>query len=65
MKIAYLLLTAACYLSTAVYADALCEASYFNGTAPAILKEKMSAKIQEICYQGYATKFSGVTRNPL
>lgn len=65
MKSQFVLALVACFLASAAHANPLCEASYANGIAPKILNEKMSAETQEICYQGYATNFSGVTRNPL
>jgi len=46
-------------------AGASCEASYFGGTPPKIANPKMGAKTQELCYEGYATLFSGITRTPL
>lgn len=56
----------ACFLlATAASAEPACPASYAQGTAPSIANEKMAAKTQEICYEGYATMFSGVTRTPL
>ena len=42
-----------------------CKDNYFNGTAPNILNAKLDQKTQHICYPGYATYFSGVTRTPL
>jgi endonuclease G, mitochondrial len=66
MKSRILFAIVACFLFSAAHADqASCPASYANGSAPRILNEKMSAKTQEVCYQGYATRFSGVTRTPL
>jgi endonuclease G len=54
------------FLFSAAHADtSLCPLSYVNGAPPKILNEKMSAKTQEICYEGYATRFSGITRTPL
>jgi endonuclease G len=55
----------ALFISNANADESLCQASYVGGMAPKILKTAISQKTQEICYEGYATQFSGVTRTPL
>jgi endonuclease G len=52
-------------VSSACADESLCIVSYVDGVAPKILNTKVSQKTQEICYQGYATEFSGVTRTSL
>lgn len=58
-------ITLALFISNANADESLCQASYVDGVAPKILNIKVSEKTQEICYEGYATKFSDITRTPL
>jgi len=51
-------------ISSLTSAAPSCKAQYF-GDSPKILKEKLSSRTTELCYEGYATKFSGITRTPL
>lgn len=55
----------ALFISNANADESLCQVSYEGGVAPKILNTKVSQKTQEICYKGYATQFSGITRTPL
>jgi endonuclease G len=42
-----------------------CPEHYAQGQAPEIVNQKMTAKTREICYSGYGSMHSGVTRTPL
>lgn len=42
-----------------------CSESYVKGTTPPILNPRLRVKTQAICYSGYATMHSGITRTPL
>jgi len=57
----------ACFLllPAGVNAQSACPKNYTDGVAPKVINEKVGAKTQEICYQGYAVMFSGITRTPL
>jgi endonuclease G len=53
------------FTSSALAAETKCPQHYFDGQAPNILNEKLKPKTQEICYQNYALKHSGISRTPL
>ncbi len=42
-----------------------CSEHFFDGQAPDLINQKLTAKTREICYSGFALKHSGVTRTPL
>lgn len=58
--VTYLILT-----TTAFAAQTACPEHYAGKQAPDLIKEKLSAKTQEVCYSGYGLMHSGVTRTPL
>jgi endonuclease G, mitochondrial len=46
-------------------AGPLCNEQFESGTPPRLTNPKLSAKSSELCFTGFATLFSGVTRTPL
>ncbi len=42
-----------------------CPEHFAYGQAPDFINQKLTAKLREICYSGFAVKHSGVTRTPL
>jgi endonuclease G len=62
-RITVVLLSLLPYLALAEQSH--CVLSYQNSTEPKILNEKMAKNTQVVCYEGYATLFSGTTRTPL
>lgn len=51
--------------SLAIAGQTACPEHYFNGQAPEFINQKLSAKTRELCYSGYGSMHSGVTRTPL
>lgn len=49
------------------YADDLsrCSESFYGGVYPEFINDKLSAKTQPLCMDGFAVMYSGVTRTPL
>lgn len=45
--------------------DSGCVDSYVDGTAPALMNDKLKSKTQELCFLDYAVLHSGVTKTPL
>lgn len=64
MKPAVLCAFLVCVGSAASAESTTCQANY-QGSGPKIVNEKLSQSAQEICYEGYATRFSGISRTPL
>lgn len=46
-------------------APSTCPSHFVNGQAPDIINANMQKQTAEVCYSGYATKNSGLTRSPL
>ena len=51
--------------SIAYAAQTSCPEHFANGQAPDLVDQKLASKARDICYSGYATKHSGLTRTPL
>lgn len=53
--------------TTPVYADDLkqCSDSFYAGIYPEFINNKLSAKTQPLCMDGFAVMYSGVSRTPL
>lgn len=49
----------------AIAAQTGCPEHFANGQAPDFINQKLTTKIREVCYSGFALKHSGVTRTPL
>lgn len=64
-KIPTLLLSLTLFTTTAYAAQTACPENFTDGQAPDFINQKLSAKIREVCYSGYALKHSGITRTPL
>lgn len=46
-------------------AETACPEQFAGGVAPDLINPELSLKTREICYSGYAVRYSGVTRTPL
>lgn len=50
---------------SAFAAQTACPQNFINGQAPDIINTNMQKQTAEVCYSGYATKNSGLTKSPL
>ncbi len=42
-----------------------CPSNFYNGEAPDIINQKLQPKTIELCYDGFAVKYSGLSKTPL
>ena len=65
MKQFYLLFISFIAASHLFAASTSCKNIYFNDEAPTILNIKLKPKTKELCYKGFAIKYSAISKTPL